>query len=144
MVIRVRERERRQSSASALKSVLENRRRSAMHKPAAVLLPHPIKRSESRFVKVLTSATEAGSVFGHRPLFRCTLLLEEPSQLVDVIEVEGRCEFLSCGCLEDSSGLRQMSRNEQANFPRRQSAQQFNVAMEKRAKIDRRLAVHEV
>src|SRR6185295_10529172 len=144
VVIRARENGTGHLAPPARQSILENRRGSPVDKPASVLLTHPIQRAEPWFVKPTARDGEASSIVGLRSVLDRTLLLEEPRELIDIVETKRLRQFLASSGIECGSRLHQVARYEQAHFPASESAKQFDVPVQEGAEVDRCSAVHEV
>src|SRR5262249_20829916 len=123
VVIRAGENGVRHLASSARQSILENRRGSPVDKPASVLLPHPIQRAETRLVKLTPRAGEPCRIIRFRSVLNRALLLEEPRELVDVVEPKRLRQFLSRSGIECGSCLHQVARYQQSNFPAWQRSQ---------------------
>ena len=86
MVVATRQQLRRNLTASARKSVFENRRHGAVQKTIAVLLPEPIEGPEAGRVEATVCTHEPRGIVRPRSFLHAPLLIEEPAQFIDVIK----------------------------------------------------------
>ena len=110
MVVATRQQMRRNLTASARKSVFENRRQGAVQKTFAVLLPEPIQGPEAGRVEATVCTHEPRGIVRRRSFLYAPLLIEEPAQFIDIIKPKGHCELLSRSGLERRHVLGQMRR----------------------------------
>ena len=92
MVVATRQQLRRNLTASARKSVFENRRHGALQKTIAVLLPEPIQGPEAGRVEATVCTHEPRGIVRPRSFLHAPLLVEEPAQFIDVIKPKRCCE----------------------------------------------------
>ena len=97
MVVATRQHLRRNLTASARKSVFENRRHGAVQKTIAVLLPEPIQGPKAGRVEATVCTHEPPGIVRPRSFLHAPLLIEEPAQFIDVIKPKRHCELLLRG-----------------------------------------------
>jgi hypothetical protein len=98
--------------------VAENASDGGAQNGIAVLLPHPVERSESRGVELAGRSSEPrGIVVAYATTIDLSSLPEVPRQLLPGVNAQGHGHLLTRGGLEDIRGLTQMFRNEQAQLP---------------------------